>query len=326
MDFQERRLAQIVRDFMEAYALADDVARRLSRGDLDFLAVQRLVGDSEDSALYRLKEETHALFRFDESSSEEELHAEELFDLAVGALFHEAMKFREGYYLTTTYGPRLEGMMRSGVASGPLADSFRKVFEGGNQRMRESAEEARELFDETRDQLLIVLQHLPRSRPVARSLVENPERTAQVFETSVDELLAAIYGSAGEGYRLAASGLLESGHFEETLELVEREDVLRANAFDPEQRSFARGMHRHYMGDASGALDDIGAWIASSGTPEEWRRSAARALEAAAASDEREIASRARSLARQLTEIPSGSASSGSEARALRRRRSRRAL
>src|SRR5262249_5683513 len=162
-----------------------------------------------------LKEETHALFRFDESSSEEELHAEELFDLAVGALFHEAMKFREGFYLTTAYGPRLEAMLRSGA--GPLADSFRKVFEGGSQRMRASAEEARALFDETRDQLLIVLQHLPRSRPVARSLVENAERTAQVFETSVDELLSAIYGSASEGYRLAASGLIESGHFEETL-------------------------------------------------------------------------------------------------------------
>jgi hypothetical protein len=326
MDFQERRLAQIVRDFMEAYALADDVARRLSRNELDFLAVQRLVGDSEDSALYRLKEETHALFRFDESSSEEELHAEELFDLAVGALFHEAMKFREGFYLTTAYGPRLEAMLRSGVASGPLADSFRKVFEGGSQRMRESAEEARDLFDETRDQLLIVLQHLPRSRPVARSLVENPERTAQVFETDVDDLLEKIYGSAGEGYRLAASGLIESGHFEETLELVEREDVLRSNAFGPDQLSFARGMQRHYAGDLAGALDDIAAWIESSGTPEEWRHSAARALDAAAASDERELAGRARSLARQLKEIPAASDSSGSEARALRRRRSKRAL
>ncbi len=325
MDFQERRLAQIVRDFMEAYAQADDVARRLSRGDLDFLAVQRLVGDSEDSALYRLKEETHALFRFDESSSEEELHAEELFDLAVGALFHEAMKFREGFYLTTTYGPRLEAMMRSGVASGPLADSFRKVFEGGSQRMRESSEEARALFDETRDQLLIVLEHLPRSRPVARSLVENPERTAQVFETGVDELLATIYGSAGEGYRLAASGLIESGHFEEALELVEREDVLRSNAFGPDQRAFARGMQRHYTGDVAGALDDISTWIESSGSPQDWRRSAARALDGAAASDEREIASRARTLAQQLKEIPAATGPGGSEARALRRRRSRRA-
>ena len=326
MDFQERRLAQIVRDFMEAYALADDVARRLSRGDLDFLAVQRLVGDSEESALYRLKEETHALFRFDESSSEEELHAEELFDLAVGALFHEAMKFREGFYLTTTYGPRLEAMMRTGVASGPLADSFRRVFEGGNQRMRESAEEARNLFDETRDQLVIVLQHLPRSRPVARSLVENPERTVQVFETRVDELLAAIYGSAIEGYRLAASGLIESGHFEEALELLESEDVLQSNAFGGEHLSFARGMRRHYSGDLRGGIEDIASWIQAAGTPEEWRPSAARALAASAASDERDLASRARALARQLKEIPAAGGTAGSEATALRRRRSKRAL
>jgi hypothetical protein len=323
MDFQERRLAQIVRDFMEAYALADDVARRLSRGDLEFLSVQRLVGDSEESALYRLKEETHALFRFDESSSAEELHAEELFDLAVGALFHEAMKFREGFYLTTAYGPRLEAMMRSGVASGPLADSFRRVFEGGNQRMRESAEEARALFDETRDQLLIVLQHLPRSRTVARSLVENAERTAQVFETNVDELLAMIYGSPREGYRLAASGLIDSGHFEEALELVGREEVLCSDAFGPEHRSFARGMYRHYSGDVRGALDDIACWVQGSGTPEEWRPSAARVLDSVAKGDERELAGRARSLMRQLKASPPAEERAGGEARALRRWRSR---
>ena len=76
------------------------------------------------------------------------------------------MKFREGFYLTDTYGPRLQRMMAEGSASGPLADAFWRVFEGGSRRMLESEAEAEQLFRETRDQLLIVLRQLalPRAR------------------------------------------------------------------------------------------------------------------------------------------------------------------
>ena len=304
MDFQERRLAQIVRDFMEAYVLADDVVRRLALGKLDFGQVQRLVGDSDESALYRLKEQTHALFRFDKTSSEEELQAEQLFDLVVGALFHEAMKFREGFYLTTSYGPRLEAMLRTGAASGPLGAAFQRLFEDGRQRMRESAEETRRLFDETRDQLVVVLQHLPLGRSVARSLVENPERTRHVFVVAVQELLADIYASAAEGYRLALSGLVDSGHFEEAYALLQSEPVASSPGLGEDQRAFVRGMERHYAGDVRAALDDLSQWIQGASTPAEWRRSAARALESAAASDEREIAARARKLSLELSSAP----------------------
>lgn len=301
MDFQERRLAQIVRDFMEAYVLEDEVARRLEADELIFASVQRLVGDSEDSALYRLKEETHALFRFEQTSSKEELQAEQLFDLAVGALFHEAMRFREGYYLTTTYGPRLEGMLESGAASGRLAASFRRVFEAGHQRMRESAAESRELFDETRDQLLIVLEHVPRSRAVARSLVEQPERTERVFGVSLDSLLASVYGSAAKGYQLAVSGLIASGHFGEAAEWMGREQVRRSGAFGHGEAAFALGMQRHYEGYERDAIEHLERWISESGAvPAEWRVHASRVIDTLCASDDPDVADRATEVARSL--------------------------
>ena len=56
------------------------------------------MGDGEDSVLFRLKERCHALFRGGEQPSEVVMRREALFDLAVGSLFHEAMKFRENLY------------------------------------------------------------------------------------------------------------------------------------------------------------------------------------------------------------------------------------
>ncbi len=305
MSFQERQLAQIVRDFMEAYDLAEDIASSLYSGDLEFEAVRSLVSESEHSALYRLKEETHALFRFDQTASKEELQAEELFDLAVGALFHEAMRFREGYYLTTQYGPRLDSMMQAGVARGPLAISFRRAFEAGRQRMRESAAESRELFDETRDQLLIVLQHLPNSRAVARSLVENPALTERVFGESLRDLLASIFGSASKGYRLALDGLIESGHFGTALHWLERDRNEEIGAFRPGELSFIRGMKAHYEGSPSQALDHLEQWILKSDAqPCAWRRVAARAIEYAVNNGEAELTQRGAELARALRNSP----------------------
>ena len=52
VDLRERRLAQIVRDFIDAYVLAGEVARGLHAGALEFAHVEALVGDG-DSPLNR---------------------------------------------------------------------------------------------------------------------------------------------------------------------------------------------------------------------------------------------------------------------------------
>ncbi len=278
MEWRERRVAQIVRDFMEAYVLSAEIGAHLRAGDLDFAWVSRLVGESEESALYRLKEETHALFRFDVESSESELQAEELFDLAVGALFHEAMKFREGFYLTTSYGPRLDRIVEVGTPSRPLVKAFRRVFKAGRRRMLEAQVETQELFRETRDQLLILLRQLPESGAVSRSLVEDPARTGTVFGVELDTLLAQLYGSNDKGYRLAIENLLEGGHYQEAAELLELCGP-RADAFYAAADLFARGMERYYSGDLAAALGLLSDWIGvEAGGPPLWHERARRVL------------------------------------------------
>ncbi len=263
---------------MEAYTLSDRIHGRLRSEDLEFSWIERLVGETEESALYRLKEECHALFRLNGGRSRMELQAEELFDLAVGALFHEGMKFRESYYLTTAYGPRLERMMAEGSASGPLAEAFRRVFEAGRRRMLESENEVSELFRETRDQLFILLRQMPPTGAVARSLVEDVERTEVVFGMSLSDLLDQVYGSSHDGFKLAVESLLLNGHFAEAGALLER-DELRGGDFCAAAESFALGMDRYYAGDPQAALIALKRWVdeGARGEPA-WRNQARRAL------------------------------------------------
>ncbi|HTO70929.1 MAG TPA: hypothetical protein VMR31_13795 [Myxococcota bacterium] len=304
MELRERRLAQIVRDFMEAYALSQEIGRELRAGSLSFQAVARLVGDAEDSALFRLKEECHALFRLDDARPRTEVQAEELFDLAVGALFHESMKFREGFYLTDSYGPRLQRMMAEGSAAGPLAEAFWRVFEAGSRRMLESEAEAEELFRETRDQLLIVLRQLAASGAVARSLVEHPARSEEVFAMPLARLLADIYGSAGRGYQLAIESLIENGHYAEAAAVLEQREAREAGAVGG-ALPFARGMASYYAGENRAAVDALARWCeAGASSPALWRQSAARVLSSLAQSVEladQKLAKRASALAAELT-------------------------
>ena len=303
MQMRDHRVAQIVREFMDAYVLSAEIGAQLLAGNLDFAPIDRLVADSEESSLFRLKEECHALFRFDRAHAETELHAEELFDLAVGALFHEGMKFREGCYLTTTYGPRLERMLEDGSASGSLAESFRRVFEAGYQRRVEAGAETAQLFDETRDQLVILLRQLPRSGAVARSLVEDRARTEQVFGRTLEEVLEDIYGSAEAGDQLAVESLVESGHFGDAVVLLERRALPESDRFRDAACAFAQGMECYYAGNFEGTVERLSRWIdAGNSGPASWERSARKALDAVAADGaDLALAGAARRLVEQIT-------------------------
>jgi hypothetical protein len=276
LEFRERRIAQIVRDFMEAYELSNEIGERLHAGDLRFTSVERLVGEGEESTLYRLKEQCHALFRLSGARSRTELQAEQLFDLAVGALFHEAMRFRESFYLTTTYGPRLEEIMGDDTASAPLVAAFRRMFEAGRRRMVEAQAEMQDLLRETRDKLLTLVRQMPASGAVARSLVENPELTTEVLGVPLDQLLADVYGSDGEGYRLAVENLVGGGHYIEAAQLL---DSGESGSAWQMASQFAHGMAAYYAGDPAGAVDWLGTWVEDGAVgAAEWRDQACRVL------------------------------------------------
>jgi hypothetical protein len=302
MERRAERVAQIVREFMEGFVLSSEIGAKLAASELDFTDVDHLVSLNEGSTLFRLKEECHALFRVNDAHPHTDVQAEELFDLAVGALYHESMKFREGYYTTATYAPRLERLIAEGSAAGPLAAVFWQAFEAGRRRMLESEAETEDLFRETRDQLLIVLRHMPESGAVARSLLDDPQRTERVFETSLSALLEDVYGSAERGLELAVQSLLDNGHFAEAQSLLERPEALESRicrAAEP----FARGMASYYAENAPGALEQLEKWVVEGNRSALWSQRAHRVLcnfaEAEEGADP-ELAKRARALAESL--------------------------
>lgn len=306
MEHRAQRVGQIVREFMEAFILARQIGEKLAEGRLDFADVDRLVEQDEGSLLFRLKEECHALFRKDGAQPQADVQAEELFDLAVGALFHESMKFREGYYTTAIYGPRLERLISEGSAAGPLASVFWQGFEAGRRRMLEAEAETEELFRETRDQLLVVLRHMPESGAVARALLDDPERTEAVFETELTALLEDVYGSAPRGFELAIQSLLDNGHFSEAEVLLARDEVRGSQTCDA-AKPYARGMASYYAGDDPAALASLEKWAGGSTRPALWSRRAHRVLSRLAEEGESvdpELARRAKRIAADLGPPP----------------------
>ncbi len=97
-------LVDILREFLTAYEQLDRLTEKYKRDELAFPDLQKFVGDSDNSVLFRLKEKCHSLFRPEAGGSKVARPREALFDLAVGSLFHAAMKFREDFYQREVYG------------------------------------------------------------------------------------------------------------------------------------------------------------------------------------------------------------------------------
>jgi hypothetical protein len=268
-------LAQTVREFLAAYSLARRVGRELRAGTLEFSTVDRFVGDAPRSVLFRLKENCHALFREPAAPPKDQPLAAEMFDLAVGALFHEAMRFRESFYLYTAYGPRARRSLE-GSPSGPLAQGFRRLFDAGYRRMLESEAETEELFRETREQLRILLRECSDSGEIARSLLADPEQTEDVFGTPLEELLTELFGSTSRAYSLAIGCLVQSGHYTAAAALLDVPGV--SGSEEGVEGDLVRGLAAYYEGDPRRALEMLGAWARTSGNGLPALRARARAV------------------------------------------------
>jgi len=260
-------IVDIARDFLTVHRELRRIAEREAAGSLRFDEVQRFVGDDERSVLYRLKERCHALFRGDGDHDPLEIGASALFDLAVGSLFHEAMKLRENLYQSDVYAPKVAALRASGVsdASGLLGE-FDKLVKDARSRLAESVAESRVLLGRTTAQFRVLLRSHADNGMLARFLVENAARLAETFACSEDDALADLHGSARAAWRAAAWSYLQSGFFAEASRALaaaeSRGDASRELA---RQRAFAHGMSAYLAGRYESAIDQLGSW--ADGTP-----------------------------------------------------------
>ncbi len=250
----------VVRDFLLAHRALRRLAVLHREGRLDFEEIQGLVGDSDEHLLFRLKERCHALFRDVEPGST--VGREALFDLAVGALFHEAMKLREGVYQQTVYGPKVRALREAaGEGAGELFAAFESMLAAGAQRLEETLEEVETLLYQTRGELhALLLAHRDDGR-LARFLVEHGELVEDVFGRTQDEVLAEVLGDPSRAWRDAARSYLESGFFAEAREAL-REARRRGDAPGLARlEHYAEGMGAYLEQRWAETVESLGHWL-----------------------------------------------------------------
>lgn len=268
MACSEFGLVDIVRDFLVADTLTRRLFARYRAGTLRFEEVQELVGDGEGSVLFRLKEHCHALFRPRprDRSSGISMPREALFDLAIGSLFHEAMKFRENLYQQTVYGPKVRALRsEAGAGASEIFLEFEKILAAAAVRLDEAVAETEALLAHTRTQFHVLLVAHRHNGLVARYLIENASLAVEVFGEDLDPLLAKIHGCAAMGYQVAARSYLSSGYFgparaalAEALSRAADDEAL------PGLAAYAEGMEAYLEGRYRDAIAGLERWLARS--------------------------------------------------------------
>ena len=259
----ESGLVEIVREFLAAHRLLHSVSERYRAGTLVFDEVGELVGDDERSVLFRLKERCHVLFRG--ARRENEIGPAALFDLAVGSLFHEAMKFRENFYQRSAYGPKVRALRRAAVRdeSGLLTE-FEKLIGAAGVRIDESLQELDTLLGQTTAQFRILLAAHAEDGALARVVAARSRELAAVLGTSQQALLADLYGGAAEAWSRAAHSLLQSGFYAEAATaLAKAGEQGKPLPGDAWLLRFAEGMAAYLAGQYTDTVASLGAWFAA---------------------------------------------------------------
>ena len=253
-------LVEIVRDFLYAHRELRSIGALHRSGELRFERVQGLVGDGEEAVLFRLKERCHELFR-------DERHAQvgrgALLDLAIGALFHECMKFRENFYQHVVYGPKVRALRATARKDGEeLFREFEKILAQGSIRLAEALQEAETLLQQTAVELHGLLRTQAHNGLAARLLVEQGDDLAAVFGRDLARLLCEVFGSVAAGYERAARSYLESGYFGEAAEAFGV--ALAEGSGGPEPsalRDYAEGMQAFLERDYGRAVERLRRWL-----------------------------------------------------------------
>ncbi|MGH0028658.1 MAG: hypothetical protein ACQGVC_02620 [Myxococcota bacterium] len=261
-------LVDIAREFLGAHHLMRRLFERYRRGELRFEALQELIGDDARSLLFRLKERCHERFR-SHGPEGGVAHRDALFDLAVGSLFHEAMKFRENFYQREVYAPRVEALRsEADPEEALLFEEFTRIQDGVSERLEEGLAETEALLARTLDQLCHLLVAHRDDPLVARFLVENDGDVESATGRPVSSLLEQMYGRAARGYEIAGWSLLESGYYGEAIDALAAAGDHGGDANGiASGLAYARGMQAYLAQDYAESVARLSDWVDAAESP-----------------------------------------------------------
>ena len=183
---RDRNILEMVRGLLLSEVAFREIYKKYKEGNLRFSDIGNWVDDKGQSLLYNLKEQCHSIFRY---MGKGPLQKNEwLLDLAIGSIFHEAMKLRENIYQLEVYRPKyLQYKLKAGKSAyeRDYLQQFERIISKAEQGVAEGMEETRSLFQDAMAQLTDFFKGSARNAFLVRFLLEHLV------------LLRKVYGSQG---------------------------------------------------------------------------------------------------------------------------------
>jgi tetratricopeptide (TPR) repeat protein len=284
---RDQRLLEIVRGLLLSEVAFQEIFKKYKQRRLRFSDIEHWVDDKGQNLFYGLKEQCHSLFR---NTAKRPVQKNEwLLDLAIGSIFHEAMKLRENIYQLEVYRPkyveykttlRLSGSKvkpRSSSKEGiePFAftligskggksayerdylQQFERIIAKAKEAVAEGMDETRSLFQDAMAQLVDFFRGHSKNPILVRFLLENQGLLLRVYGSQkAQEIFTSVFKNGFlEAYEVAGRSYLQSEHYD-----LASEYLLKAIKMAPYRLDlsfllvFSLGMDAYYNDAYSKAL------------------------------------------------------------------------
>jgi tetratricopeptide (TPR) repeat protein len=212
-----RNLLEMVRRLLLAEVAFQEILKEYKEGKLHFSDIGNWVDDRGQSLLYNLKEQSHSLFRGGVKGPVD--RNEWLLDLAIGSIFHEAMKLRENIYQMEVYRPRyIQFKSKIGKAAyeyeRDYLQQFERIIYRAKKSVQEGMEETRSLFNDAVEQLIDFFKKNYKNPYLVRFLLEHQPLLQRVYgDRKAKEIFRLMFKKGLlDAYSLAGRSYLQSGH------------------------------------------------------------------------------------------------------------------
>jgi hypothetical protein len=258
---RNRNILVIVRGLLFSRVAFQEIYQKYKERHLRFSDIGNWVDDKGQSLLYNLKEQCHSLFRDRKESS---LNKNEwLLDLAIGSIFHEAMKLRENLYQIEVYRPKyLQYKSKAGKSpyEKDYLQQFERIVSKAEQGVLEGMDETRSLFRDAMAQLIDFFTESKENRYLVRFLLEHQPLLRKVYGLrGTQEVFSDMFEKGlWEAYYLAGQSYLQSEHYDLAFHCFSK-----ASGIDPAHDdlqfflNFSRGMDAYYKNAYSRALSNF---------------------------------------------------------------------
>lgn len=214
---KDTNLLELIRELLISELAFQEIFKKYRNGKLQFSDISSWVDDRGHSLLFHLKEQSHRIFR---KQGEKAFHyEEELLDLVIGSIFHEAMKLRENVYQLEMYRPRyvqykLQRKKRDYEKN--YLQQFERIITRAEQGVLLGMAETHSLFHDAMEQLIDLFKKYSKNPYWVRFLVDHhpllkktygPKRTKKIFQMMFENGISEAYALTGLSY-------LESEHYD----------------------------------------------------------------------------------------------------------------